>query len=69
MGQMITPHVLARLVEILKIIVSISDVLLFGVLVYFVKPLRWGNERERSSIIGFWWMMVTVCLSIGCIWL
>ena len=42
---------------ILRIIVTILNILLLAALLYFTRDLDWSNEADRSSIIGFGMMM------------
>ena len=52
-------------VRIIKGIITISDIVMFICMAYFAQGLRWREEKDRASIIGFTWMMVTIVLS-GC---
>ena len=53
---------------IAKYTVSISDIILFACIGYFMRGLRWENEKERASIVGFNWMMITIAASVVCLW-
>ena len=55
-------------ITIAKTVVSCTNILLIGMLAYFMKPLRWENMMERPSIIGFGMMMVAYLLSAVLLW-
>lgn len=52
------------MITALKSIAIVFDVIMFVVLLYFASGLRWRNEKDRSSIIGFGWMLTTVGISV-----
>lgn len=45
---------------ILRIIVTILNILLLAALLYFTRDLDWSNESDRSSIVGFALMMLVI---------
>ena len=53
---------------VLRFAVSISNIIMIVMMMYFSSDLSWRYEQDRPSIIGFTWMMVTVALSICLIW-
>ena len=52
-----------------KIAVSISNIVMIVMMMYFSSDLSWRYEQDRPSIIGFTWMMVTVAMSVALIWM
>lgn len=52
------------ILQALAIVAVLMDILLIGVLGYFMKGLSWETEDDRSSIIGFGWMMGVVILNV-----
>lgn len=54
----------ATMIFILKIIAMFLNIILALVVGYFLSPLRWANEDDRPSIIGFWSMLVAYVLNI-----
>lgn len=47
----------------LRIVAIIADIALIGIIGYFLSPLRWSEESDRPSIIGFWYMLITLVLN------
>jgi hypothetical protein len=52
------------ILQAIAIVAVLMDILLIGVLGYFMKGLSWETEGDRSSIIGFGWMMGVVILNV-----
>lgn len=50
--------------QMMKNITIILNVIMFVILVYFARGLKWTNEKDRPSIIGFSFMIVTVVMSV-----
>ena len=50
--------------HLMKSITIIMNVIMFVILVYFASGLKWTNEKDRPSIIGFSFMIVTVVMSV-----
>lgn len=53
---------------VLRFAVSISNIVMIVMMMYFSSDLSWRHKQDRPSIIGFTWMMVTVALSTWLIW-
>lgn len=53
----------------LKYIITLSDLLLCACIGYFAQGLSWSVEKDRSSIIGFGWMIVTITASVIFLWI
>lgn len=51
-----------------KIAVSISNIVMIVMMMYFSSDLSWRYEQDRPSIIGFTWMMVTIAMGTWLIW-
>ena len=51
-------------IQMLKSVTVVFDVILFIVLLYFARVLRWRNEKDRPSVIGFGFMMATIVMSV-----
>lgn len=51
-----------------KIITTILNIIFFLLVLFFMRPLKWSNQDERFSIVGFWMMAITNILSIICMW-
>ena len=56
------------MLTVLRFAVSISNIIMIVMMMYFSSDLSWRYEQDRPSIIGFTWMMVTVALSTWLIW-
>lgn len=50
-----------------KAFVIASDLVFMAVLLYFVLPLKWSYEEDRSSIVGFGAMLTVLMLNIAMI--
>ena len=44
----------------LKIVLLLLNLLLIGLLAFFVSPLRWDVHEDRASIVGFACMIVII---------
>lgn len=51
-------------ISMLKSTAIVLDVVMFVVLLYFASGLKWSESKDRASIIGFGFMMLTVVLSV-----
>lgn len=51
------------MIYVLKIITVFLNILMASVFFYFARSLRWYNEPDRASIIGFVVMIVVAMLS------
>lgn len=54
--------------EYLKMATTIFNVLLALIFIFFSGKLRWKNEAERPSIIGFTAMILLYALNSWLIW-
>ena len=61
------PTAASAMIQTLKGITIILNVGMFLVLVYFASGLKWRNEKDRASVIGFGIMIATCALSVICI--
>lgn len=57
----------ASAISLLKSITIVLNVVMFVALLYFASGLRWSEEQDRASIVGFGIMITTVVLSVVCI--
>lgn len=57
------------ILTILKYIITLSDLFLCACIGYFTQGLRWSIEKDRSSIIGFGWMLITITASVIFLWI
>ncbi len=55
------------MLTILKTLVILADLFIIAILTFFLHPLRWQNEKERPSIIGFSFMIVTILADVALI--
>lgn len=51
----------------LETVTIMLNLLFLLIIAFFAKNLRWRNEKDRSSIIGFGMMILTYVLNIVCI--
>lgn len=54
-----------QMIDALKVIVIASNIVMFTCMVYFASGLRWSIRKDRSSIIGFGWMGLTIAMDVG----
>ena len=54
-----------QMIDALKVIVIVSNIVMFTCMVYFASGLRWSIRKDRSSIIGFGWMAMTIAMDVG----
>ena len=52
---------------ILRYITITLNIIFALIILCFAHPLRWENEEERSSLIGFGFMFALYMLNIGLI--
>lgn len=52
----------------LKITTTIFNIIFALIILYFCRGLRWRNESDRASIIGFDGMLVLYVANIFLIW-
>ncbi len=52
------------IVAMIKSITTFLIVLMMIIMIYFVKGLKWKNEKDRASIIGFGFMQIVYIMSI-----
>ena len=57
------------LVTTMKYIFTISNAAMISTIVYFMDGLRWEEEHDHASIIGFTWMLITIAGSVVLIWI
>ena len=57
------------LINIIKTIATISSVLMFVVIAYFAQSLNVKEEKDKAAMVGFCWMMITIAINIGCMWM
>lgn len=65
----ITPPYIHIILSILRYIISISSVIMLIVIAYFMRGLSWNTEKDRASIVGFTWMMITIVGSAILMWI
>ena len=53
---------------LLRIILTVTDLLTMAALAYFLQPLRWERSKDRASIVGFWYMLGTIFLTVVVMW-
>ena len=51
--------------EFLRILTMILDIAFMVTLIYFASPLRWEYQEDRTSIVGFGWMMVVLAMNMA----
>lgn len=49
---------------ILRYIAITLDIVFLCIIGFFVKDLRWEEVEHRPSLIGFWWMIMTLVLNV-----
>ena len=52
----------------LKVIVTILNLMLAGVIFYFSHGLSWGKPDDRFSICGFWTMIALYFINSALLW-
>lgn len=50
--------------EFLRMLTMISDIAFMAVLIYFASPLKWEYSEDRTSIVGFGWMMLVLAMNM-----
>lgn len=53
--------------NILKTVAIVLDILFLLIIAFFAKNLKWHNEKDRASIVGFGMMIFTYILNIICV--
>lgn len=51
----------------LKTVAIVLDIIFLLIIAFFSKNLKWHNEKDRASIVGFGMMIFTYILNIVCI--
>ena len=57
------------LLAVIRYTITVSNLLMIACLGYFSNGLNWNVEKDRSSIIGFAWMALTITGSVILIWI
>lgn len=57
------------ILSILRFAATVLNLQIVLILAYFMAPLRWGNERDRVSLVGFSFMLGAVALDTVLVWL
>ena len=50
--------------DFFRILTMISDIAFMATLIYFSSPLRWEYSEDRTSIVGFGWMMLVLAMNM-----
>ena len=57
------------ILNIIRIIATVSNLIWFMAFAYFIRLLRWSSQKDRVSIIGFVWMMGMLIVNECLMWL
>lgn len=57
------------ILSILRFAATVLNLQIVLILAYFMAPLRWSNERDRVSLVGFGFMLGAIILNAVLVWL